>query len=136
MSKVKVEFLNTTVDTKEQKTYRAGTVTEIDESFAANCEKLGAIRYVVSDVVEKQIKEMEEKIAAAKEEERKKQDEIEKEIEQSLVEQEEEFNLIEYVKGLKLAELKDFAKTNNINLKGKTKKADILEIILAEIHKG
>lgn len=136
MSKVKVEFLNTTVDTKEQKTYRAGTVTEIDESFAANCEKLGAIRYVVSDVVEKQIKEMEEKIAAAKEEERKKQDEIEKEIEQSLVEQEEEFNLIEYVKGLKLAELKDFAKTNNVNLKGKTKKADILEIILAEIHKG
>ena len=136
MSKVKVEFLNTTVDTKEQKTYRAGTVTEIDESFATNCEKLGAIRYVVSDVVEKQIKEMEEKIAAAKEEERKKQDEIEKEIEQSLVEQEEEFNLIEYVKGLKLAELKDFAKTNNINLKGKTKKADILEIILAEIHKG
>ena len=136
MSKVKVEFLNTTVDTKEQKTYRAGTVTEIDESFAANCEKLGAIRYVVSDVIEKQIKEMEEKIAAAKEEERKKQDEIEKEIEQSLVEQEEEFNLIEYVKGLKLAELKDFAKTNNVNLKGKTKKADILEIILTEIHKG
>lgn len=136
MSKVKVEFLNTTVDTKEQKTYRAGTVTEIDESFAANCEKLGAIRYVVSDVVEKQIKEMEEKIAAAKEEERKKQDEIEKEIEQSLVEQEEDFNLVEYVKGLKLAELKDFAKTNNVNLKGKTKKADILEIILAEIHKG
>ena len=136
MSKVKVEFLNTTVDTKEQKTYRAGTVTEIDESFAANCEKLGAIRYVVSDVVEKQIKEMEEKIAAAKEEERKKQDEIEKEIEQSLVEQEEDFNLVEYVKGLKLAELKDFAKTNNVNLKGKTKKADILEVILAEIHKG
>ena len=136
MSKVKVEFLNTTVDTKEQKTYRAGTVTEIDESFAANCEKLGAIRYVVSDVVEKQIKEMEEKIAAAKEEERKKQDEIEKEIEQSLVEQEEDFNLVEYVKGLKLAELKDFAKTNNVNLKGKTKKADILETILAEIHKG
>ena len=136
MSKVKVEFLNTTVDTKEQKTYRAGTVTEIDESFAANCEKLGAIRYVVSDVVEKQMKEMEEKIAAAKEEERKKQDEIEKEIEQSLVEQEEDFNLVEYVKGLKLAELKDFAKTNNVNLKGKTKKADILEIILTEIHKG
>ena len=30
MSKVKVEFLNTTIDTKEQKTYRAGTVAEID----------------------------------------------------------------------------------------------------------
>lgn len=135
MSKVKVEFLNTTIDTKEQKTYRAGTVTEIDEIFAANCEKLGAIRYVVSNVVEKQIKEMEEKIAAAKEE-IKKQNEIEEEVEQALIKQEEEFNLIEYVKGLKLAELKEFAKTNNVNLKGKTKKADILEVILAEIRKG
>ena len=38
--------------------------------------------------------------------------------------------------GLKLAELKEFAKTNNVNLKGKTKKADILEVILAEIRKG
>ena len=136
MSKVKVEFLNTTIDTKEQKIYRAGTVTEIDESFAINCEKLGAIRYVVSNVVEKQIKEMEEKIAAEKEEELKKQNEIEKEVEQALIKQEEEFNLIEYVKGLKLAELKEFAKTNNVNLKGKTKKADILEVILAEIRKG
>lgn len=136
MSKVKVEFLNTTIDTKEQKTYRAGTVAEIDESFAANCEKLGAIRYVVSNVVEKQIKEMKEKIAAEKEEELKKQNEIEEEVEQALIKQEEEFNLIEYVKGLKLAELKEFAKTNNVNLKGKTKKADILEVILTEIRKG
>ena len=136
MSKVKVEFLNTTIDTKEQKIYRAGTIVEIDESFATNCEKLGAIRYVVSNVVEKQIKEMEEKIAAEKEEELKKQNEIEEEVEQALIKQEEEFNLIEYVKGLKLAELKEFAKTNNVNLKGKTKKADILEVILAEIRKG
>ena len=136
MSKVKVEFLNTTIDTKEQKIYRAGTIVEIDESFATNCEKLGAIRYVVSNVVEKQIKEMEEKIAAAKEEELKKQNEIEEEVEQALIKQEEEFSLIEYVKGLKLAELKEFAKTNNVNLKGKTKKADILEVILAEIRKG
>ena len=136
MSKVKVEFLNTTIDTINQKTYRAGTVVEIDESFASNCEKLGAIRYVVSNVVEKQIKEMEEKIAAEKEEELKKQNEIEKEVEQALIKQEEEFNLIEYVKGLKLAELKEFAKTNNVNLKGKTKKADILEVILTEIRKG
>ena len=136
MSKVKVEFLNTTIDTKEQKIYRAGTIVEIDESFAFNCEKLGAIRYVVSNVVEKQIKEMEEKIAAAKEEELKKQNEIEEEIEQALIKQEEEFNLIEYVKGLKLAELKEFAKTNNVNLKGKTKKTDILEVILTEIRKG
>ena len=136
MSKVKVEFLNTTIDTKEQKTYRAGAVAEIDESFAINCEKLGAIRYVVSNVVEKQIKEMEEKIAAEKEEELKKQNEIEEEVEQALIKQEEEFNLIEYVKGLKLAELKEFAKINNVNLKGKTKKADILEVILTEICKG
>ena len=136
MSKVKVEFLNTTIDTKEQKIYRAGTIVEIDESFAINCEKLGAIRYVVSNVVEKQIKEMEEKIAAEKEEELKKQNEIEEEVEQALIKQEEEFNLIEYVKGLKLAELKEFAKTNNVNLKGKTKKADILEVILTEIRKG
>ena len=136
MSKVKVEFLNTTIDTKEQKIYRAGTIVEIDESFAINCEKLGAIRYVVSNVVEKQIKEMEEKIAAAKEEELKKQNEIEEEIEQALIKQEEEFNLIEYVKGLKLAELKEFAKTNNVNLKGKTKKTDILEVILTDIRKG
>ena len=136
MSKVKVEFLNTTIDTKEQKIYRAGTIVEIDESFAINCEKLGAIRYVVSNVVEKQIKEMEEKIAAAKEEELKKQNEIEEEVEQALIKQEEEFNLIEYVKGLKLAELKEFAKTNNVNLKGKTKKTDILEVILTEIRKG
>ena len=136
MSKVKVEFLNTTIDTKEQKIYRAGTIVEIDESFAINCEKLGAIRYVVSNVVEKQIKEMEEKIAAEKEEELKKQNEIEEEVEQALIKQEEEFNLIEYVKGLKLAELKEFAKTNNVNLKGKTKKTDILEVILTEIRKG
>ena len=136
MSKVKVEFLNTTIDTKEQKIYRAGTIVEIDESFAINCEKLGAIRYVVSNVVEKQIKEMEEKIAAEKEEELKKQNEIEEEVEQALIKQEEEFSLIEYVKGLKLAELKEFAKTNNVNLKGKTKKADILEVILTEIRKG
>ena len=136
MSKVKVEFLNTTIDTKEQKIYRAGTIVEIDESFAINCEKLGAIRYVVSNVVEKQIKEMEEKIAAEKEEELKKQNEIEEEVEQALIKQEEEFNLIEYVKGLKLAELKEFAKTNNVNLKGKTKKADILEVILTEIRKS
>ena len=136
MSKVKVEFLNTTIDTKEQKIYRAGTVTEIEESFADNCEKLGAIRYVVSNVVEKQIKEMEEKIAAEKEEELKKQNEIEEEVEQALIKQEEEFNLIEYVKGLKLDELKEFAKTNNVNLKGKTKKADILEVILTEIRRG
>ena len=136
MSKVKVEFLNTTIDTKEQKIYRAGTIVEIDESFAINCEKLGAIRYVVSNVVEKQIKEMEEKIAAEKEEELKKQNEIEEEVEQALIKQEEEFNLIEYVKGLKLAELKEFAKTNNVNLKGKTEKTDILEVILTEIRKG
>ena len=136
MSKVKVEFLNTTIDTKEQKIYRAGTIVEIDESFAINCEKLGAIRYVVSNVVEKQIKEMEEKIAAEKEEELKKQNEIEEEVEQALIKQEEEFNLIEYVKGLKLVELKEFAKTNNVNLKGKTKKADILEVILTEIRKS
>ena len=136
MSKVKVEFLNTTIDTKEQKIYRAGTIVEIDENFAINCEKLGAIRYVVSNVVEKQIKEMEEKIAAEKEEELKKQNEIEEEVEQALIKQEEEFNLIEYVKGLKLAELKEFAKTNNVNLKGTTQKTDILEVILTEIRKG
>ena len=79
---------------------------------------------------------MKEKIAAEKEEELKKQNEIEKEVEQALIKQEEEFNLVEYVKGLKLAELKEFAKTNNVNLKGKTKKADILEVILTEIRKG
>lgn len=132
---VKVEFTKTTIDTTTKRTYRAGTIAEIEEDFAANCEKLGAIRYVNSNVSEV-AREMAKKVEAAQEEERKKQDELEEVVEQALIEQEETFNMIEYVKGLKLTELKDFAKTNNVNLKGKTKKADILEVILAKIHKG
>lgn len=132
---VKVEFTKTTFDTVSKCSYRAGVIAEIEEEFAANCEKLGAIKYVNSNISEV-AKELVKEAEAAKEEERKKQDELEEVVEQALIEQEEEFNLIEYVKGLKLAELKEFAKTNNVNLKGKTKKADILAVILEEIHKG
>lgn len=132
---VKVEFIKTTFDSITKQIYKAGTAKEIDEALAANCEILGAIKYVNSNVSEV-AEEIKKEAEAAKEEEHKKQDEVEEEVEQALINQEEEFNLIEYIKGLKLAELKEFAKTNNVNLKGKTKKADILEVILAEIHKG
>ena len=133
---IKVEFTKTTFDCETKQRYRAGQIVEIEEEFYKRYTELNAVKKIVTNVPETQAKELEEKIEAAKEEERKKQDEAEKVIEQALVEQEEEFNLTEYVKGLKLAELKEFAKANNVNLKGKTKKADILEVILAEIHKG
>lgn len=133
---VKVEFIKTTYDVNIKKSYRAGLVTEIEEDFFERCKKLGAIRAVITNVPEVQAEELKEKIEAAKEEEQKKQEETEKAIEQALIKQEEELNMTEYVKGLKLAELKGFAKANDINLKGKTKKADILDIILDEIHKG
>lgn len=133
---VKVEFVKTTYDINTKKTYKAGLVTEIDKDFFERCNKLGAVRAIVINVPEKQLEEVKQNIAAAKEEEQKKQEAAEKAIEQALVKQEEEFNMIDYVKDLKLTELKEFAKSNDINLKGKTKKADILAIILEEIHKG
>ena len=132
---IKVEFTKTTFDTVSKCSYRAGMIVDVEEEFAANCEKLGAIKYVNSNVTEV-AKELVKEVEAAKEEEHKKQDELEEVVEQALIEQEEMFKLTEYVKGLKLTELKEFAKNNNVNLKGKTKKADILAVILEEIHRG
>lgn len=133
---MKVEFIKTTYDTKNGKTFKIGQVVDIEEDFYNRCLELGSVRKIIDNLTEVQLKELEEKTRAAKEEELRKQEKAEKIIEKELIKQEEEFNLTEYVKGLKLVELKEFAKTNNINLKGKTKKADILEVILAEIHKG
>lgn len=133
---IKVEFTKTTFDIISKQRYRIGQVVEIDEEFYKRCKELNAVKNIVTNVPEVQAKELEEKIKATKEEEQKERDSTEKVIEEALIKQEEEFNLAEYVKGLKLAELKEFAKTNNVNLKGKTKKADILEVILEEIRKG
>lgn len=133
---IKVEFTKTTFDIISKQRYRIGQVVEIDEEFYKRCKELNAVKNIVTNVPEVQAKELEEKIKATKEEEQKERDSAEKAIEEALIKQEEEFNLAEYVKGLKLAELKEFAKTNNVNLKGKTKKADILEVILEEIRKG
>ena len=133
---MKVEFVKTTYDTKSGRAFKIGQIADIEEDFYNRCLELGSVRKVIDNLIEEQLKELEEKTNAAKEEELRKQEEVEKLIEKELIKQEEEFNLTEYVKGLKLVELKEFAKTNNINLKGKTKKAEILDIILAEIHKG
>lgn len=133
---IKVEFTKTTFDIISKQRYRIGQVVEIDEEFYKRCKELNAVKNIVTNVPEVQAKELEEKIKATKEEEQKERDSAEKAIEEALIKQEEEFNLAEYVKGLKLAELKEFARTNNVNLKGKTKKADILEVILEEIRKG